>query len=132
AAFDTVNGIIDDSFAARVEAPGGVLALARQPYGKLVIGGEFAYAGDLLRNNLARMNVDGTIDTTWHPDTDGAVTALAANETGIYVADLFKVVGGLNRDNLARIPLVARDSADPRWDPGLGTDIDVRRPVQTM
>src|SRR5207245_6937666 len=83
AALDAVNGSVDDSFAARVEAPGGVLALARQPDGKLVIGGEFAYAGDLPRNNLARMNVDGRVDRTWYPDTDGAGTDWAANQTRI-------------------------------------------------
>ena len=79
------------------------------------------------------MNADGTIDTTWFPDADGAVTALAADKTGVYAAGLFKRIGGLNRQNLGRISLVANDSADPTWDPQLiESGNAITRPVQSL
>ncbi|UFS69587.1 hypothetical protein LPW11_17015 [Geomonas sp. RF6] len=42
---------------------GGVLALALQPDGKILAGGNFSNAGGLPRQRLVRINQDGTIDS---------------------------------------------------------------------
>src|SRR5207253_985043 len=54
--FDTSNG---------PNAP--VLTVAIQPDGKVVIGGRFTTVGNLSRNHIARLNRDGSVDTTFDP-----------------------------------------------------------------
>src|SRR5215475_1868913 len=53
--------------------PGLVLATAIQPDGKIIIGGNFSTVNGVVRNNLARLNADGSLDQSWNPNADGAV-----------------------------------------------------------
>jgi len=48
------------------------MAVARQADGKVVLGGDFYLVGGSPRANLARFNVDGTLDDTWQPIADGS------------------------------------------------------------
>ncbi len=45
----------------------GVLALVIQPDGKILIGGEFTRIGEEVRHGIARLNTDGSVDTTFDP-----------------------------------------------------------------
>jgi uncharacterized delta-60 repeat protein len=45
----------------------GVLALVIQPDGKILIGGEFTRIGEAVRHGIARLNTDGSVDTTFDP-----------------------------------------------------------------
>jgi hypothetical protein len=45
----------------------GVLALVIQPDGKILIGGEFTRIGEEVRHGIARLNPDGSVDTTFDP-----------------------------------------------------------------
>lgn len=63
------DGTLDESFDA-----GGltgvnniVNAVAVQPDGKIVVAGSFLFFGNTRRNNLLRLNVDGTLDANWNP-----------------------------------------------------------------
>lgn len=44
-----------------------VLALTIQPDGKILIGGEFTKIGGEVRHGIARLNPDGSVDTTFDP-----------------------------------------------------------------
>src|SRR5437773_2420241 len=44
-----------------------VKAVALQPDGKIIIGGDFASVRGAPRNRIARLNPDGTADTTFDP-----------------------------------------------------------------
>lgn len=57
---------IDSSFKANVS--GFVSALAAQPDGKLIIGGSFHAVNNQPVMNLARLNADGTIDSSFNLD----------------------------------------------------------------
>ncbi|MDB6128396.1 MAG: Ig family protein, partial [Verrucomicrobia bacterium] len=93
-----------------------VLALAIQSDGKIVLGGNFAFLQAngaptiVTRNNLARINSDGSLDATFDPNPNNAVTTLAIQPDGkIVVGGLFStfqppgVSQGIARNNLARL-----------------------------
>jgi len=113
---DKLSGIADDQLSAQVESPGFINALARQRDGKVIVGGEFSFAGGLPRRNLARVNGDGTLDGTWAPDADGPINALALLADSVFVGGEFNNVGGLNRNCLAKVLVAGGDRADPAWD----------------
>ena len=56
-------GSVDTSYYYLAGFNGSVFALALEPSdGKLVVGGGFSYANGMGRNNIARLNPDGTLD----------------------------------------------------------------------
>lgn len=85
---------------------GTVAAMVVQSDGKIVIGGTFASVNGTPRGNLARLNVDGTLDETFAPTpTDGVngpVKALALRPDGaLVVGGIFNQAGGVQRMNIA-------------------------------
>ena len=78
------NGNLDTSFAD-LQVSGAIYALAVQPDGKILVGGSFSTIGGQNRLNLARLNADGTVDSTFNPNTsdiNGRVSALALQPDG--------------------------------------------------
>ena len=53
-----------------------------QPVGKLIVGGQFSTIGGAARNNLARLNLDGSVDAAFNPGANGAVRALVIQRDG--------------------------------------------------
>ena len=47
----------------------------------------------------------------------GIVTSLAISGTNVIVGGSFTRIGGLNRNSIAKVNLLATDAADPSWDP---------------
>lgn len=86
---------------------GSVNALVVQADGKIILGGKFSNVNGVPRNNLARLNADGTLDRTF-ADTlaegvNGEVRALAIQSDGaILVGGLFEQAGEVETRNLAR------------------------------
>ncbi len=58
------------------DVDGNVYVLATQADGKLLVGGQFATVGGVARNNLARFNADGSLDTAFNPNANGPVRAI--------------------------------------------------------
>lgn len=81
-----------------------------QPDGKIVIGGNFANVGGQPRKKVARLNSDGSLDTTF---VDPNVTSTTGNDTvfavarspggGIVIGGLFDTVAGVPRQGIAMI-----------------------------
>jgi uncharacterized delta-60 repeat protein len=72
-----------------------VHAIAVQPDGKIVVGGNFNTLAGQARHHLGRLNADGTLDTAFNPKPNGMVTALAAQLDGkLWVAGSFTVIAG--------------------------------------
>jgi len=83
-----------------------VLALAVQEDGKVVIGGLFSAVNGVGRSEVARLNPDGSRDTSFGPgnDMDGFVNQLAIQADGkILVAGDFSFVNGAARRGVARL-----------------------------
>ena len=75
-------------------------ALAIQADGKIVVGGFFTTfggggSGTSVRNRIARVNADGTLDTSFDPGANAEITSLAIQADGkILVAGSFTTLGG--------------------------------------
>ena len=119
----TTNGTTDNAFSSTTSINGPVAAMVVQDDGKVIIGGLFNSVAGQSRVRLARLNSNGTLDTTFNPGADGLVTALAVQPDGlILVGGNFNTVAGQPRTNIAR--LNADGSLDNSFDPGVtGTGI---------
>jgi uncharacterized delta-60 repeat protein len=107
------DGSVDATFHAPeihpLEPPlgtsvGGVAALGLQADGRIVIGGIFTI-GEQAGHNIARLDVDGSLDATFvDPYADSEVYALAFQADGrIVVGGAFTTIGGQSRDYVARL-----------------------------
>lgn len=81
-----------------------VYATGLQPDGRIVIGGLFGTVGGSTRNNVARVQSQGQVDTGFNPDANAMVRCLAVQADGrVILGGDFTQVGGVNRDRLARV-----------------------------
>lgn len=100
------NGSLDSTFNVTL-AGGGVtqvLAVALQPDGKIVLGGEFTTVNGESRNYIARVHTNGALDTTFDPNANDVVLALAIQPDGkILLAGRFATVGGVAHGHIARL-----------------------------
>ena len=70
----------------------------------------------MARNNIARLNADGTLDTAFDPNANGNVYSIAVQTDGkILVGGIFTNIGGQTRNRIARLDAVTgvADSFDP-------------------
>lgn len=100
------NGSLDTSFNPGTGANGTVYALARQPDGKILIGGSFTSVNSVARGGIARLNADGSLDTGFATGAgaNGTVYAILSQPDGkILVGGDFTSYNGTNREYLARL-----------------------------
>jgi uncharacterized delta-60 repeat protein len=104
-------GTIDPSFAPG-PATLAVSKMALQGDGKIIIAGMFTNFGTTAISNLARLNIDGTLDTTFNPGlglkgqpfVPPAINTVAAQSDGnVLVGGTFVEIGGIARTNIARL-----------------------------
>ncbi len=83
----------------------GVLTMAMQTDGSLLLGGHFSVVDDFsTREHIARISPNGFLDGGFNPGANGSVYALAVEADGrILLGGTFTVAGGQPRTNLARI-----------------------------
>lgn len=97
-------GALDPSFNPGSGVGGAVYAVVVQPDGKLLIGGEFSAVNGVPRNNLARLNGDGSLDVTFNAGVAGRVETLLLQPDGrLVVGGAFSSVNGVPRRSLARL-----------------------------
>ena len=81
---------------------GGALTTVR-PNGVMLLGGAFANLGGVASRNLALVNDDGTVSTSFQPNPNGAVSALVSLANGgTLVGGNFTAIAGATRNRLAR------------------------------
>lgn len=81
-----------------------VYSVAVQADGKILLGGPFATFGAVTRNNLARLNADGSLDTGFNPNPLSEVDSLVVQPDGkILVGGLFSTITSVTRNRLARV-----------------------------
>ena len=121
-------GDVDLSFDPGAGVNGPVTAMALQPDGKVIIGGQFTVANGLVRTNLARLNADGSGDPTFNPPAlDYAVDALALQPDGrlligskTNVTECYEDYGCYDFVYCAVMRLHGNGSADGTFAPALG------------
>ncbi|MBK8947587.1 MAG: delta-60 repeat domain-containing protein [Flavobacteriales bacterium] len=123
------NGALDASFDPGTGAHGTVLIAALQQDGKIIIGGWFDQYDGMPRNHIARLNADGSLDTTFDPGTgaDLVVRTVVLQPDGrILIGGDFTTYDGTSRNRIAR--LEPDGSLDTTYDPGSGAS----GPVHTI
>jgi uncharacterized delta-60 repeat protein len=122
------DGSLDSSFKPNVDLSGagilaGVNAVLVQSSGKILVAGDFTRINGIARTNIARLNVDGSLDAGFNPGSgpDFAVNSLVVQNNGkIAIGGIFSQVNGTTRNCLAR--LTSNGDLDGGFDPGLGAD----------
>jgi len=125
------NGTLDNSqFLPGAGANGTVSAIVVQPNGQILIGGSFSQYNNTNRNCLARLNPDGSVDSTFDPgvgpvDQDDAsstaINSMALQPNGqIVIGGDFTTYGGVSRNFIAR--LNPDGTLDASFDPGSGAN----------
>ncbi|MDX1953122.1 MAG: Calx-beta domain-containing protein, partial [Verrucomicrobiota bacterium] len=117
------NGSVDSGFNLPLGLNGQVSVIVPQPDGKALIGGMFDEASAALRNRIARLKSDGTVDIDFDPGSgaDNTVHAIALLDTGkVLIGGAFNSVNGITRRGIAR--LNANGSVDTDFNTGSGAN----------
>ncbi len=113
------DGSLDNTFNPSFGAGNEVLACAVQADGKIVIGGLFTFYNDSTRNYIARINPNGSLDTSFVIGSGfgSQVYALAIQPDGkILVGGGFSIYNGTTRKGIARLD--SNGSLDMGFNPG--------------
>jgi len=102
------NGSVDTSLnlGANGFLGGGVNSIVQQSDGKLVVGGTFTSYNTVGRNRIARLNTNGSIDSTFTIGTgfNGGVTDIIQQSDGKFVVGgTFTSYNGTTRSKIARL-----------------------------
>ncbi|TCJ17582.1 T9SS type A sorting domain-containing protein [Flaviaesturariibacter flavus] len=112
----------DAGFATGIGADVQVARSVLQPDGKILIAGYFDRYNGYFTPGLARLNADGTRDTSFHTGSgvDASINALCLQADGkILIGGWFNVYNGTPAHHLAR--LLASGAIDPSFNTGSGT-----------
>jgi uncharacterized delta-60 repeat protein len=104
------NGALDTDFNPGTGAndPSVIFAVAWQPNGKVLIGGNFTSINNTNRSRMARLNDNGSLDAEFAPNVDGgvivAVHSIVVQLDGkVLFSGLFTSINGIARPNIARL-----------------------------
>ena len=132
------DGSLDTAFDP--EANSGVGAIVELPDDKILVGGAFTQFSPgqgsatspvtaVQRDYLARLNSDGTVDTSFNPNPDAAVNSivLASDGASIYVGGDFNAFLATAQAVATPRNFIARlnpdGTLDPDFDPFLNSDV---------
>ncbi|TVR92988.1 MAG: hypothetical protein EA418_12565 [Wenzhouxiangellaceae bacterium] len=100
-----------------------VEALALQPDGKVLLGGEFTELGGMERHHVGRVQSDGSLDLGFNPRANGRVSALSLQPDGsVVLGGSFTQVGGVARQRIARVH--PDGSLDAAFNPGANNAVN--------
>jgi uncharacterized delta-60 repeat protein len=95
------DGTLDSSFNAGNFTNGSVAAAVLQPDGKLVIGGSFSQVHGVKRLDIARLNADGTLDSSF--DSGDATASLGVEEMILQPDGKIIVLAAFTYNGLTRL-----------------------------
>jgi uncharacterized delta-60 repeat protein len=102
------DGGLDSTFDPRSGPNSTVESMAIQSDGKIVLGGQFTTVNGVSHNRVARLNADGSLDTTFNPSVTGAslcdvLSVLVQPDGKIVFGGKFTSVNGAARPSIARL-----------------------------
>ncbi|WP_430405381.1 T9SS type A sorting domain-containing protein [Fluviicola sp.] len=119
-----LDGSLDATFnVTNNGANGNIVSVHSQADGKIVIAGSFTTINGVGKNNIARLNTDGTIDATFDIGTglSTQLRSLSVQSNGkMIVGGLFTSVNGIPRNRIARLNVDG--SLDTTFNPGTGAN----------
>lgn len=121
-----LDGGLDPQFNPVISSyPGAIYSSIIQPDGKTIVAGSFVSLNQIARYNIARFNLDGTLDMGFVPKVSDVIsTAVLQPDGKIIIGGEFTYVNDVSRNRIAR--LNADGSLDTTFDPGGGTDNVIR------
>lgn len=121
------DGSLDTSFTTSEGANNYVYRTALQPDGKILIGGWFSQYNNVARKCIARLNTDGSLDTSFNPGSGAAGDfidpILPLSNGKMIVGGRFSMFNGTTANNIIR--LNANGSIDTGFMSGTGANGDV-------
>lgn len=114
-------GVVDTSFVVGTGFNGEVFSLEKQSDGKVLAGGDFTAYNGTGRSRMARLNSDGSLDSSFNPGggPDGTIYAIKVLSTGkIMIGGNFLNYNGTAISRVAR--LNADGTLDTSFNPGTG------------
>jgi uncharacterized delta-60 repeat protein len=107
------DGSLDDSFGPNVPTGDKVWSVALQPDGRVLIGGTFFRLANpsccalFARNGIARVNPDGSVDTSFDPGAGASPQSVSAvaiqRDLKVLIGGAFTEVNGRQRRSVARL-----------------------------
>jgi uncharacterized delta-60 repeat protein len=117
-----LNGSLDTAFNPSAGGGGFIVALASLPDGKTLGGGSFSSINGTARNSIARLNADGSLDTSFNPGAGPNppyVYSIAMQADGkVLIGGEFTSFNGTARNRIARLNV--NGSLDSTFNPGSG------------
>jgi uncharacterized delta-60 repeat protein len=117
------DGSLDATFNPGTGANNFVSTTALQTDGKIIIGGDFTSYNGTPRNYIARLNTDGSLDTSFNPGTGANInffTSAVQSDGKIIIGGNFTSYNGTSRNRIAR--LNTDGSLDATFNPGTGAN----------
>ena len=116
-------------------ANNNVNSVALQSDGKILIGGLFTTVDGQTRNHLARLNVDGSLESTatFNPGTganENVYSVVVQPDGKILLGGLFTSVDGQTRNSIARLNADGSLEGAATFNPGTGANGSIRSIVQ--
>jgi uncharacterized delta-60 repeat protein len=123
-----VDGTLDASFFPGTGANSGIYATSIQSDGKIIIGGGFLYFNGTTQYKIARLNTDGSLDTSFDPGATGTNNTVSSisiqNDGKIIIGGAFTFSSGTARNCISR--LNSDGSVDVTFNPGTGANAVVK------
>ncbi len=119
------DGSLDTTFAVGTGANNTIETLIIQPDGKIIIGGNFTNFNGVSKPKLARLNSDGSLDTTFTAIINNNVFATTLQNDGkILIGGQFTTVNSVASPKIAR--LNTNGSLDTSFNVGTGPNSNIR------
>ncbi|MFN8275674.1 MAG: T9SS type A sorting domain-containing protein [Flavobacteriaceae bacterium] len=122
------DGSLDNSFLVGTGVDLDVFLIHQLSSEKILIGGQFTNYNGFVVNGLARLDLQGNLDNSFHSGIGGnyfKVYDLVEEENKLLIVGEFGLYDSVNRYGLARLNLDG--TLDPTFDPGLGANRRVLR-----
>lgn len=121
------DGSVDTNFTTSGGADTYVYRTALQPDGKILIGGWFTQYNNVPRKCIARLNSDGSLDTSFNPGSGASGSfidpILLLSNGKIVVGGRFSSFNGISSQNIVR--LNSNGNVDTGFQSGSGANNDV-------
>lgn len=119
------ESLVDQSFNPGTGAEGGIIeTVVAQPDGKILVCGNFTTFNGKDNGFIARLNSDGTVDSTFRAHPGYWVRHMVLQDDGkIVIGGFFTNVEGVPRNRIAR--LNPDGSLDRSFDPGTGAQTKI-------
>jgi uncharacterized delta-60 repeat protein len=120
------DGSLDTTFDVGTGANSNVLTTSIQSDGKVIIGGDFTSYNGTSQNRIARLNSDGSLDTTFDVGTGANFTVQTTSiqsDGKVIIGGVFTSYNGTSQNRIAR--LNSDGSLDTTFDVGTGANSNV-------